>query len=76
MFSKMRRKVKNLFNVDIRDAIRSKGLYGYQVAEMIGMTEFSFSRLLARKELSPERKEQIFKAIGGEHNAKNAHSAK
>lgn len=54
-----------MYNVDIRDAIKSKGLYGYQVAEMIGMTEFSFSRLLARKELSPERKRQILDAIGG-----------
>lgn len=54
-----------MYNVDIRDAIKGKGLYGYQVAEMIGMTEFSFSRLLARKELSPERKRQILDAIGG-----------
>ena len=65
-----------LFNVDIRDAIKSKGLFGYQVAEMIGMTEFSFSRLLARKELSPERKEQIYRAIGGENHAENTDSAK
>lgn len=59
-----------MFNVDIRDAIRSNGLYGYQVAEMIGMTETSFSRLLARKELSPERKKQIFDAIGLEYAMK------
>ena len=52
-----------MFNIDVRDAIKSNGLYGYQVAEMIGITEFSFSRLLARKELTPERKQQIFDAI-------------
>ena len=54
-----------MYNVDIRDAIKSRGLYGYQVAERIGMTEFSFSRMLARKELTPERKKQILDVIGG-----------
>ncbi len=63
-----------MFNVDIRDAIRSRGLYGYQVAEMIGMTEFSFSRLLARRELTPERKQLILDVIGGGKNAENAGS--
>lgn len=58
-----------MYNVDIRDAIKSNGLFGYQVAELIGMTEFSFSRMLARKELTPERKQQILKAIGGVRNA-------
>ena len=61
-----------MYNVDIRDAIKSRGLYGYQVAERIGMTEFSFSRMLARKELTPERKKQILDAIGGEDDAKAA----
>lgn len=61
-----------MYNVDIRDAIKSRGLYGYQVAERIGMTEFSFSRMLARKELTPERKQQILDAIGGEDDAKAA----
>lgn len=61
-----------MYNIDIRDAIKSRGLYGYQVAERIGMTEFSFSRMLARKELTPERKKQILDAIGGEDDAKAA----
>lgn len=59
-----------MYNIDIRDAIKSRGLYGYQVAERIGMTEFSFSRMLARKELTPERKKQIFDAIGGVKDVK------
>jgi len=58
-----------MYNVDIRDAIKSNGFYGYQVAEMIGMTECSFSRLLARKELTTERKRQILEAIGGARDA-------
>ena len=61
-----------MYNIDIRDAIKSRGLYGYQVAEMIGVTEFSFSRMLARRELTPERKQQILSAIGGGRNAENA----
>ena len=61
-----------MYNIDIRDAIKSRGLYGYQVVERIGMTEFSFSRMLARKELTPERKKQILDAIGGEDDAKAA----
>ena len=62
-----------MYNIDIRDAIKQHGLYGYQVAQRIGMTEFSFSRLLARKELTPERKQQILDAIGGrKRNAENA----
>lgn len=61
-----------MYNIDIRDAIKSRGLYGYQVAERIGMTEFSFSRMLARKELTAERKKQILDAIGGEDDAKAA----
>lgn len=59
-----------MYNIDIRDAIKQNGLFGYQVAEKIGVTEFSFSRMLARKELTPERKRQILEAIGGAENVK------
>lgn len=58
-----------MYNVDIRDAMKEKRIYGYEVAEKIGMTEFSFSRLLARKELTPERKKEILQIIRGEKNA-------
>lgn len=47
-------------NLDVRIAIRESGLYGYQVAKLLGITETSFSRSLSRKELPPERKEKIF----------------
>ena len=47
-------------NLDVRIAIRESGLYGYQVAALLGVTETSFSRSLSRKELPPEKKEKIF----------------
>ena len=74
-----------MYNVDVRDAIKEKRLFHYEVAEIIGITECSLSRLLARKELSPERKQKILDAIGYKRNtgkkeakedhAKNASSA-
>jgi len=49
-------------NTDIRAAIKESKLCQYQVAEKIGISEFTFVRWL-RKELSEERKQQIFTAI-------------
>lgn len=49
-------------NTDIRTAIKEKQLCQYQVAEKIGISEFTFVRWL-RKELSEERKQQILTAI-------------
>lgn len=52
-----------MFNVDVRDRIKKARLYGYEIAEQIGITETSFSRKLARKELSEKEKSDIYKAI-------------
>ena len=49
-------------NTDIRAAIKESKLRQYQVAEKIGISEFTLVRWL-RKELSEERKQQIFTAI-------------
>ena len=49
-------------NTDIRAAIKKSKLCQYQVAEKIGISEFTFVRWL-RKELTEERKRQIFAAI-------------
>ncbi len=46
-------------NIEVREAIRDSGLYGYQIAAALGMSETSFSRAMARGELSQERKEKI-----------------
>lgn len=49
-------------NEDIRMAIKEAGLKQWQVADVYGLSEGNFSRLL-RKELLPERKEEVFIAI-------------
>ena len=52
-----------MFNVEIRDAIKKARLYNYEVAAALGMHEASFSRLIARKELSAEQKANVMAAI-------------
>ena len=47
-----------MFNKDIRKEINDAGLFYYQIAEQLGMNDGNFSRLL-RRELTPEKKEQI-----------------
>ena len=49
-------------NADIRTAIRESNLCQYQVAEKIGVSEFTFIRWM-RNELSDERKQRILAAI-------------
>ena len=52
--------MKEIPNKDILVALI--GLKKYKVAELLGITEFTFSRWL-RYELNLERKEQVLKAI-------------
>lgn len=52
-----------MFNIDIRNAIKNAGLFGYEVAAALRISETSFSRAISRSELTDSRKEQIFKAI-------------
>ena len=54
--------MKKQLNLDIREAIKMHDLRQYQVAEKIGVSEFTFSRWL-RNELSDEIKQVIFAAI-------------
>lgn len=49
-------------NKDIREKIKDVGLYQYQVAEEVGISEAQFIRWL-RNELSEERKAKIYTAI-------------
>lgn len=49
-------------NNDIRKAIKAAGLYGYQVAEELGITDSYFSRILHTK-LSTDRHDVIMAAI-------------
>ncbi|MBT8900495.1 hypothetical protein ACXO2Y_08855 [Lactobacillus delbrueckii subsp. bulgaricus] len=49
-------------NKDIRRAIIRAGLYNYEVAEAMGVSETYFSRLL-HSTLTTEKKKQIMEAI-------------
>ena len=52
-----------MYNVEIRNAIRKAGLFGYELAAALGVAETSFSRKLARKELPNDQKQHILKTI-------------
>ena len=57
------KEVRILFNIDIRDAMRQYGVFGYQVAAEMGIAEATFSRKLARAEFNAIEKERIIKLI-------------
>lgn len=49
-------------NIEIRQAIKKHRLYNYEVAEALGISEFTLSRKL-RNELGQEEKEKILDII-------------
>lgn len=49
-------------NLEVRAAIKHARLFGYEVAEALGISETHFSRKL-RKEMPPEEKERVLAAI-------------
>ncbi|MFE0296264.1 hypothetical protein [Priestia megaterium] len=49
-------------NEDVRNAIKEAKLKQWQVADMYGLSEGNFSRML-RKELPLKKKQKIFAAI-------------
>ena len=54
-------------NKDIRELLKSKGIYQWQLAEKLGTNEYSFSRKM-RKELPKEEKEKSIKVIKEREN--------
>lgn len=52
-----------MFNHDVRIAIKTAGLFGYEVAAALGISETSFSRKIARSELPDIEKRKIFEII-------------
>ena len=48
-----------MYNVEIRNAIKKAGLFGYELAAALGVSESSFSRKLARKELPNDQKQHV-----------------
>lgn len=49
-------------NADIRKAATEKQVKLWQIADALGMADYTFSRKL-RKELSPEEKQRVLSAI-------------
>ena len=49
-------------NIEIRKALKAKRMYNYELAKLLGITEFTLSRKL-REELTVEEKEKILKLI-------------
>lgn len=52
----------SMANAEIRELIRKKRLRHYEIAEELGVNEFTFSRWL-RNELPDEKKQEIIEAI-------------
>ena len=54
--------MKKLNNIDIRQRAKTAGVYQNQIAEALGVSEYTIIRKL-RQELSPEAKAKIFQII-------------
>lgn len=52
----------NLTNLEVRKAITKRRLKHYEVASMLGITQYTFSHWL-QTELTDEKKQKILKAI-------------
>ncbi len=51
-----------MHNQDVRERIKTAGIYHWQIAEELKIQDSYFSRML-RHELPPEKKQQIFEII-------------
>lgn len=49
-------------NIDIKQRAVASGVRHWQIAQELGVSDFTFSRML-RNELEKEKKEQIFRII-------------
>lgn len=49
-------------NIEIRDLIKKTRLYNYEIAQEIGISEFTFCRWL-RNELDEAKKQEVINAI-------------
>lgn len=49
-------------NIEIRNALKKKRMFNYELAELLGVTEWTLSRKL-RKELPPDEKQKILDII-------------
>ena len=49
-------------NVEIRNELRKRRMFNYELAELLGVSEFTLSRKL-RKELPEDEKQRILEVI-------------
>lgn len=49
-------------NQEVREALQNKGIKQWELADMLGISEFTLTRWL-RKELTEDKKELLLKAI-------------
>lgn len=49
-------------NQEVREALQNKGMKQWELADMLGISEFTLTRWL-RKELTEDEKELLLKAI-------------
>ena len=52
-----------MHNLEIRQALKSARIFGYEVAASLGITESSFSKRLTRREMTANEKERIYRII-------------
>lgn len=55
-------KGEKMKNVEIREILRKRRIFNYEVAQQLGITEFTFCRWL-REEFSVERRKLVLEAI-------------
>ena len=48
-----------MYNYDIRSLLRQNRIFNYEVAAALGVTETSFSRIMARREMTADEKDRI-----------------
>ena len=51
-----------MVNLEIREEIRKKRLFHYEIADALGISESAFSKWL-RSEMNAEKKEKVMQAI-------------
>lgn len=60
-----------MVNQDIKELIKSKRFFIYEVAEKVGITEFSLHRWF-RHELTAEQREKVMSAISALEKARDS----
>ena len=52
-----------MHNIEIRAKLKENRIFGYEIAAQMGIAETSFSRKMARREMTDKEKKQIYQII-------------